>query len=93
MEILGIGAPSSGVASLAADGRLQRVLRPETGRVSVCLVGDQRTAHFAHTLFGCIPAEGGGVEISELASQANMDLEVVRQVLEVLRRYDLVTVW
>jgi hypothetical protein len=84
----------SGVqASLAPGGRLQRVLRPETGRVSACFVGDQRTAHFAQTLFGCIPAEGSAVEIAELAGQANMDVVVVRQVLEVLRRYDLVEVW
>jgi leucyl aminopeptidase (aminopeptidase T) len=84
----------SGVqASGAPDGRLQRILRPEPGRVSACFVGDAQTAQFARALYSLVPREGGGVEIDLLAAQANMDSELTRRVLHVLWRYDLIQVW
>jgi hypothetical protein len=84
----------SGVqASGAPDGRLQRVLRPEPGRVSRCFVGDPQTAQFARILYGLLPAEGDGLPVVDLARAANMDVDLVRRVLHVLWRYDLARVW
>jgi leucyl aminopeptidase (aminopeptidase T) len=75
-----------------SDGRLQRVLRPEPGRLSTCFVGDSQTAQFASTLYTLIPPEGDGVLIEELARQANLDPELTRRVLHVLKSYELVRV-
>jgi leucyl aminopeptidase (aminopeptidase T) len=83
----------SGVqARSSSDGRLQRMLRPEPGRLSACYVGDAQTARFASTLFSLIPPEGHEVPIEELAKQANLDSDLTRRVLHVLQRYELVKV-
>ena len=83
----------SGVqAGRADDGRLQRILRPEPGRVSSCFVGDAQTAQFAQSLYRLIPAEGEGLSVESLAALANLDVEVARRVLHVLWYYDLVRV-
>jgi leucyl aminopeptidase (aminopeptidase T) len=84
----------SGVqANRAADGRLQRVLRPEPGRLSACFVGGPETARMAQTLYAMLPDEGGGVSLDELARRAHMDAQVARRVLHVLWQYDLVKAW
>ena len=83
----------SGVqARSAPDGRLQRVLRPEPGRLSACFVGDSQTSQFAQALYALIPAQDDGVRITELAGQANMDVDLARRVLHILHSYDLVRV-
>jgi hypothetical protein len=83
----------SGVqARSIADGRLQRMLRPEPGRLSACFVGDSQTARFAGILYGLIPTEGNVVLIEELSKQANLDPDLTRRVLHVLNRYELIKV-
>jgi len=48
----------SGVqAAVSGDYRLQRVLRPEPGRVSNCPVGDDATAWLANSLYNLLPAD------------------------------------
>jgi hypothetical protein len=81
----------SGVqASRTGDGRLQRVLRPEPGRVSACFVGDHQTARFAQNLYRLIPDDG--IAIEPLASRANMDVDLARRVLHILWEYELIRV-
>ncbi len=84
----------SGVqADRSADGRLQRVLRPEPGRLSACFVGGPETARMAHTLYTMLPDEGDGMSLEELARRAQMDAQVARRVLHVLWQYDLIKAW
>lgn len=81
----------SGVqANSAAGGRLQRVLRPEPGRISGCFVGDDDTAQFAAMLYELLPDEGDWLPVEELAGYADLDRDVVRKVLHVMWGYDLV---
>jgi hypothetical protein len=83
----------SGVqAHSSPDGRLERILRPEPGRLSACFVGDSQTARFANTLYSLMPAEGSVLLIEELAQQANLDPDLTRRVLHILKRYDLIRV-
>ena len=83
----------SGVqARTAPDGRLQRILRPEPGRLSACFVGDSQTAQFANTLYTLMPADDNGLPLEELVGQANMDIDLGRRVLHILESYDLIRV-
>jgi hypothetical protein len=76
----------------AADGQLQRILRPEPGRVSACSVGDPETARFAHRIYALIPDEGDWLAVERLAARASLSLDLVRRLLHVMWRYDLVRV-
>ncbi len=83
----------SGVqAASTADHRLQRVLRPEPGRVSMCFVGDDRTALTAHVLYSMLPAERGWTTIDALTTRANLDRRTARRVLHVVWSYGLINV-
>jgi hypothetical protein len=73
-----------------SDGRLQRVLRPEPGRVSACFVGDLETAQLSRVVYELIPGEGDWLAVEDLAGQAGMRREQTRRVLHILWRYDLV---
>ena len=87
-------AARSGVQTIrAADGRLQRILRPEPGRVSACLVGNPETARMAYNLYRLLPEEGGRVSLNELSRRAQMDAKVARQILHLLLQYELINVW
>jgi leucyl aminopeptidase (aminopeptidase T) len=80
----------SGVQGLRTPGgRLQRVLRPEPGRVSSCTVGDDETASLAGTLYEVIPDEGDWLSIAELSNYARADTGLVRRVLHVMGSYGL----
>jgi hypothetical protein len=84
----------SGVqAGRAADGRLQRLLRPEPGRISACYVGNPETAQLAHALYALLPDEEEGLAIDDLARRGNMDAGVARRVLHILWLYELVKAW
>jgi hypothetical protein len=77
-------------AGESSDGRLQRILRPEPGRLSACFVGESETAQLAYTLYTFLPDEGDWLLVEELATRASMELESVRRVLHVLWRYELI---
>jgi leucyl aminopeptidase (aminopeptidase T) len=84
----------SGVqASRSADGRLQRMLRPEPGRVSACFVGNAETARMTSSLYTLLPDDGSVVQLEELARRAKMDTRVARRLLHLLWQYDLVKAW
>ncbi|MGC9334702.1 MAG: aminopeptidase [Anaerolineae bacterium] len=74
----------------APDGRLQRVLRPEPGRVSTCSVGDDETARLAQRLYMLVPDGGEWLAVDTLVTRARMEPEVARQVLHVLWTYHLI---
>lgn len=84
-------AARSGIqAGVAADGRLQRVLRPEPGRVSACFVGDPDTSQLACALYGALPDEGDWLRLGDLGQKARVDMRMLRRVLHVLWEYELV---
>lgn len=72
------------------DGRLQRILRPEPGRVSACFVGDAETARYAHALYAFIPDEGDWLPVEDLAFVTELQPFFVRRLLHVMWRYGLV---
>jgi hypothetical protein len=81
----------SGIQTAAdSDGRLQRVLRPEPGRVSACFVGDYETSRLAHTLYTLIPDEGDWLPVEDLAIVTDLNADLVRRLLHVMWRYGLV---
>ena len=83
----------SGVqAGGAADGRLQRVLRPEPGRVSACFVGDRETSRFAHALYAFMPDDGDWLPVEDLAAVTDLQSDFCRRLLHVMWRYDLIRV-
>jgi leucyl aminopeptidase (aminopeptidase T) len=73
-----------------SNGRLQRVLRSEPGRVFTYSVGDDRTAQLAHALYSLLPDDGGWLPIEEIATDAEMNAEIVRRILHVIWSYDLI---
>lgn len=81
---------SGAEAAIADDGRLKLVLRPETGRISACYVGDDKTARLAGELYRRLPEDKGWVSIAKLAADTNLSLQVVRQVSQVMDDYGLV---
>jgi leucyl aminopeptidase (aminopeptidase T) len=81
----------SGVqAGQTADGQLQRILRPEPGRVSACSVGNPETARLAQRLYALMPDEGDWLAVEKLAARTDLSLELVRRLLHVMWRYDLI---
>lgn len=72
------------------EGRLQRVLRPEPGRVSACFVGDYETSRLAHALYTLIPDEGDWLQVEDLAILTDLEVDLVRRLLHVMWRYGLV---
>jgi leucyl aminopeptidase (aminopeptidase T) len=79
-------------AGRGSNGRLQRVLRPEPGRVSACYVGDAETARFAYALYVLMPDAGDWLPVDELAARVGLESEFVRRLLHVMWRYELVMV-
>jgi leucyl aminopeptidase (aminopeptidase T) len=79
-------------ASGSPDGRLQRVLRPEPGRVSHCFVGDHETSQLANVLYHSLPEEGDWLSVERLVRRASLEPALVRRVLHVLWSYDLIRV-
>ena len=77
-------------AGVFSDGRLQRIRRPEPGRVSACFVGDNETAQLSHTLYSTLPGEGDWLPMDTLATQAHLDSELVRRLLHIMWSYNLV---
>jgi aminopeptidase len=83
----------SGVqAAVSADYRLQRVLRPEPGRVSTCPVGDDATAWLANSIYNLLPADSGWCGLDALAGRAKLDRKVTQHVLHVMWSYGLINV-
>jgi len=81
----------SGVqAAVSGDYRLQRLLRPEPGRVSTCPVGDDATAWLANSIYNLLPADNGWCGLDALAGRAKLDRKVAQHVLHVMWVYGLI---
>jgi hypothetical protein len=81
----------SGIQTTASsDHHLQRVLRPEPGRVSSCFVGDDSTAWLASSLYDLLPMVGDWIAVDALATRANLDRKTARRVLHVMWSYGVV---
>ena len=70
--------------------RLQRILRPEPGRVSTCFVGDTETSKLAYALYANIPLNDKEISIESLARKSNIDEESTRRILHIMQDYSLV---
>src|SRR5205085_12027635 len=77
-------------AVVSSDGRLQRVLRSEPGRVSTCFIGDDETAHLAYDLDTCLPAEGEWASVKRVISYSRLGSETAQRVLHVMWDYGLI---
>ena len=75
---------------MSADHRLQRVLRPEPGRVSTYPVGDDGTAWLANSLYDLLPADSSWGGLDTLAGRAKLDRKVTRHVLHVMWSFGLI---
>lgn len=80
----------SGTETDSYGKRLQRILRPEPGRVSTCFVGDDDTSRLAYALYANIPPDDKGISIGSLAGKSKMDDETTRRVLHIMLDYDLI---
>lgn len=80
----------SGADAEVSDGRLRRMMRTETGRVSYCWVGDDETAHHARLLYECLPENGDPIAIDQLTACSHLDRLTARKVLHIMREYELV---
>jgi leucyl aminopeptidase (aminopeptidase T) len=79
-------------AGNSSDGRLQRLLRSEPGRVSACFVGDDETARLACALYNAIPVEGDWLSIKELVASGKLEAGTIRRILHVIWDYGLINV-
>jgi hypothetical protein len=81
----------SGVqASESGDGRLQRILRPEPGRVSACFVGDPETAQIAYSLYSLIPDDGEWLKLDDLTHLGIWEPDMARRVLHLMWSFGLI---
>jgi leucyl aminopeptidase (aminopeptidase T) len=92
MATAGQVARSGVQAAVSGDYRLQRVLRPEPGRVSTCPVGDDATAWLANSIYNLLPSDSGWCGLDALASRAKLDRKVAQHVLHVMWAYGLINV-
>lgn len=77
-------------AVVTADHRLQRVLRPEPGRVSAAFVGDDGTAWLAHSLYSLLPVDSTWMAVEPLIARAKLDRRTALRVLHVMWSYGLI---
>ncbi len=85
-------AARSGIEFNGSGGRLQRILRSETGRLLHCFVGDDETARLAHNLYSHLPGGDHAVPIAKLAEQAHLPQETTRRVLHLMWDYGMVII-
>lgn len=84
-EVCGSGTE----AVTTEDGRLQRTLRPEPGRVSACQVGDDETARLAAAVYRYMPEPGSWIAPDRLAGSTHLPERTVRELLHMLWSYEL----
>jgi hypothetical protein len=95
------GSPARETANVLRSGtevdfygkRLQRILRPEPGRVSTCFVGDDDTSRLAYALYANIPPDDKGISIGSLARKSEIDDETTRRVLHIMQDYSLIRLY
>jgi leucyl aminopeptidase (aminopeptidase T) len=80
----------SGTEASYNNHHLARILRPEPGRVSTCLVGDDETARLAQVIYTLLPGDSTWMEIKGLFSTNGRDPDTVRRVLHLIWEYGLI---
>lgn len=80
----------SGIEASFQNHHLARILRPEPGRVSTCVVGDDETARLAQTMYMLLPEDSTWVDIERLDTQKGWDPGLVRRVLHLMLEYGLI---
>lgn len=78
----------SGTEAAFQNQFLFRVLRPEPGRVSTCIVGNEETSKLAYGIYDLLPKNNEWIEIRTLFN--NMDPDVIRRVLHLIWDYGLI---
>lgn len=82
----------SGVDAELSEGRLRRVFHSETGRVSLCQVGNRETARLAATLYAHLPVNSYAISLGSLIAQVRLPRDTARRVLQVMLAYGLIEV-
>lgn len=82
----------TGVDAEFGDGRLRRVFRAETGRVTRAQVGAPETARLAAALYAQLPVNGYTIPLNRLVAQARLPRETARRVLQIMQEYGLVQI-
>jgi len=80
----------SGTEASFNNQHLARILRPEPGRVSTCMVGDDETARLAQTIYTLLPGDSTWMEIKNLYLDNSCDSDTVRRVLHLIWEYGLI---
>jgi hypothetical protein len=80
----------SGTEAALQNQLLFRVLRPEPGRVSTCIVGNDETSKLAFGIYGLLPRNSEWIEIRNLFSNNSMDPDAIRRVLHLIWDYGLI---
>lgn len=82
----------TGVDADLAEGLLRRVVRSETGRVSLCQVGDAETAQLAARLYAALPVNSYPAPLGRLIAQSHLAPDAARQVLHIMHSYGLIQI-
>lgn len=80
----------SGIETDLQNQRLARVLRPEPGRVSHCMVGDHETSRLAAGLYSFLPVHNEWINVSDLLNRNNIEPDIARRVLHLMWEYGLI---
>lgn len=80
----------SGTEASLNNHHLARILRPEPGRVSSCLVGNDETARLAQAIYSSLPGDSTWKEVKDLYSGEEGAPDTVRRVLHVIWKYGLI---
>jgi leucyl aminopeptidase (aminopeptidase T) len=85
-----VSVARSGTEIALQNQLLGRVLRPEPGRVSNCMIGNHETSRLAAILYGLLPSDSEWIGINNLADHNQMDLDITRRVLHLMWEYGLI---
>lgn len=80
----------SGIEVDSKNQQLARVLRPEPGRVSQCMVGDNETSRLAASIYNLLSVHSEWANVNDLATRNNLKPDVTRRVLHLMWEYGLI---
>jgi len=80
----------SGTEASTQNQLLARVLRPEPGRVSTCLVGNDETSRLACSIYNSLPGNNEWLEISRLTAHNGVSPDSIRRILHLIWEHGLI---
>jgi len=80
----------SGTETVSQNQHLARVLRPEPGRISACIVGNDETSRLASSIYALLPVDSEWLAINELANLNKMEPDITRRVLHLMWEHGLI---